>query len=170
VVPKSSGNWQLVIDLKSLNSLIEAPHFKMSPVALVLNTLRPGDWSFKLDLKDAYLNVPIHPESQKYLRFAFQGQVYQFQALSFGLNVAPMVFTRLAHTLSAHFDSQGVFLLPYLNDWIVHHPDHQILLYHRTLVLRTLESAGFKLNLLKSELTPTQDIEFLGIRFQLNWG
>jgi ribonuclease HI len=170
VVPKNSGDWRLVIDLKSLNSHIEAPHFKMSTVAVVLNTLRPGDWAFKLDLQDAYLHVPIHPKSQKYLRFAFQGKVYQFRALPFGLNVAPLVFTKLVHTLAAHLHSHGVSLLPYLDDWIVHHPDPQVLLDHRTLVMQTLEKAGFLINLPKSELVPTQDIQFLGIRFQLDRG
>jgi hypothetical protein len=163
------GEWSS-IDLKNLNSHINAPHFRMSTMAVVLNTLRPGDWAFKLDLQDAYLHVLIHPQSQRYLQFAFQGQAYQFRALPFGLNMAQMVFTKLVHTLAAHLHIHRVSLLPYLDDWIIHHPDHQVLLNHRTLVMRTLEVAGFLINLPKSELDPTQDLQFLGIRFQLDRG
>ena len=46
-----------------------------------------------LDLKDAYLQVPFHPDSRKdsrkYLRFVVSGQVYQFKALCFGLSTTP---------------------------------------------------------------------------------
>ena len=73
VVPKASGGWRPVIDLKALNEYLEAPHFKMHTVASVLNTVCVGDWAFSVDLTDAYLHVPINPESRKYLRFALQG-------------------------------------------------------------------------------------------------
>jgi hypothetical protein len=99
-----------------------------------------------LDLQDTYLHVPIHPLSQKYLKFAFQGITYQFRALPFGLNVAPMVFTKLVHVLAAHLHCHGVSIIPYLDNWIVQHPDRLVLLQHRTLVLQTLDSAGFILN------------------------
>ena len=48
-----------------------------------------------IDLKDAYLQVPMHPESRKYLRFMVFGKVYQFKVLCFGLSTAPQVFTRV---------------------------------------------------------------------------
>jgi hypothetical protein len=75
---------------------------------------------------------------------------------------------KLLHTLATHLHSHGVSLLPYLDDWIIRHPDPQVLLDHRTLVTQTLEKAGFLINLPKSELVPTQDIQFRGIRFKLD--
>ena len=65
---------------------------------------------------------------RKYLRFAFENRVYQFQVLPFGLNTAPQVFTRLGHTVTAYLHRQGVSVIPYLDDWLVHQPDRQILL------------------------------------------
>ena len=47
-----------------------------------------------LDLKDAYLQVPMHPESHKFLRFVTCGKIYQFKVLCFGLSTVPQVFTR----------------------------------------------------------------------------
>jgi hypothetical protein len=87
-------------------------------MAIVLYTLRPGDWTFQLDLQDAYLPVPIHPQSPRF----FNGQAYQFQALPFSLHVALMVFTKLVHILAAHLHSHGVSLLPYLDAWISQSP------------------------------------------------
>ena len=170
VVPKSSGKWRLIIDLKRLNDYVECPHFKMTTVSQVLDSLAINDWAFKLDLEDAYFHVPIHPSSRKYLRFIHENKIYQFRALPFGLNTAPLIFTRLVHTLTAYLHTRGVSVLPYLDDWIVHHQNPNQLLQQQQLVLSVLEQSGFKVNTTKSELIPTQDIQFLGIRFQLKLG
>ena len=47
------------------------------------------------DLTDAYFHVPIHPQSQKYLRFQKKKGVFQFRALPFGVATAPLEFTRI---------------------------------------------------------------------------
>ena len=67
----------------------------------VLRSIRPGDWMISLDLQGAYLQVPIHPESRRYLRFTMGGVSYQFRVLYFGLTTAPQVFTRLMAPISA---------------------------------------------------------------------
>ena len=76
VVPKASGGWRPVIDLKALNKFVHCPHFRMHTVHSCLNVLNVGDWACSLDLKDAYLHVPIHPDSYKYLRFAVMAQCW----------------------------------------------------------------------------------------------
>ena len=40
-----------------------------------------GDWMAKRDLKDAYLQVPIHPNHQKYLVFQWDRKFYQFNCI-----------------------------------------------------------------------------------------
>ena len=170
LVRKASGGWRPVIDLKNLNSHIHAPHFRMFTTSSVLSSVEKGDYAFKIDLQDAYFHVPIHPSSRKYLRFAFENRVYQFRVLPFGLNTAPQVFTRLGHTLAAYLHRQGVSVIPYLDDWLIHHPDRQILARHQALLLDTLDLVGFILNPKKSELDLTQDLQFLGIHLRLDLG
>ena len=50
------------------------------------------DWMFSINLKDAYLQVPVHPDSCRYLWFVEKGQVFQFRALCFGLPHSPSGF------------------------------------------------------------------------------
>ena len=113
----------------------------MDTISSVPSTVRKGDYAFKIDLQDAYFHVPIHPDSRKYLRFAFQRKVYQFRELPFGLNTAPQVFTHLGHTVAVYLHRQGISVIPYLGDWLIHHPDTK----------DTLNLVGLKLIQEKSE-------------------
>ena len=108
MVRRSSGGWCPVIDLKQLNHHIDAPHFHMHTISSVLSTVKRGDYAFKIDLQDAYFPLLLHPDSRKYLRFAFENKVYQFRVLPFGLNTAPQVFTHLGHTVAAYLHRQGI--------------------------------------------------------------
>ena len=66
-----------------------------------------------------------HSSSRKYLRFAFKSKVYQFQVLPFGLNTAPPVFTQLGHTVTGYLHRQGISVIPYLDDWLIYHPESE---------------------------------------------
>ena len=118
----------------------------MFTISSVLSTVREGDYAFKIDLQDAYFHVPIHPSSSKYIRFAFENKVYQFRVLPFSLNTAPQVFTRFGHTMTGYLHRLGISVIPYLDDWLVHYPDRQVLLYHQSQLLNMLKLAGFILN------------------------
>ena len=166
LVRKASGGWRPVIDLKNLNAHIHAPHFRMFTTSSVLSSVEKGDYAFKIDLQD----VTIHPSSRKYLRFAFENRMYQFQVLPFGLNTAPQIFTRLGHMVTAYLHRQGISVIPYLDHWLIHHPDRQVLLRHQAQLLDTLDLVGFMLHQKKSELDLTQDLQFLGIHLRLNLG
>ena len=51
----------------------------------------------------------------------------------------------------------GGSVIPYLDNWLVHHPDRQILLRHQARLLDTLDLVGFILNRKKSKLDLTQE-------------
>ena len=55
----------------------------------VKNLVQLGDWAISIDLKDAYLHVPLHVAHKKYLRFCILGKAYQFTCLCFGPIQAP---------------------------------------------------------------------------------
>ena len=140
-------------------------HYKLSSELRSKRRLR-----FKIDLHDAYFHVPIHPSSRKYLRFAFKNKVYQFRVLPYSLNTAPQVFTRLGHTVTGYLHRQGISVIPYLDHWLIHHPDGQVLLRHQAQLISTLDLVDFILNRKKSKLDLTQDLQFLGIRLRLDLG
>ena len=67
----------------------------MEGLHLLSDLIQQGDWMIKMDLKDAYLQVPILEAHQCFLQFAWEGKHYKFQCLQFGLSSAPRVFTKL---------------------------------------------------------------------------
>ena len=95
LVPKKNRKLRLIIDLSVLNHFVYKQTFKMETQRKVKDAIQLNDWAFSLDLTDAYLHVPIHPRSRKYLRFTLRGREYQFKALPFGLSTSPFLFTRL---------------------------------------------------------------------------
>lgn len=49
----------------------------MDTLIQVINLVNMNDMAISLDLKDAYLHIPMHPNNRKYHRFHVQGKVYQ---------------------------------------------------------------------------------------------
>jgi len=58
-----------VINLKGFNQFVKAGYFKMEGLYLFPDLLQLGDWTVKIDLKNAYLQVLIHPDYHSFLTF-----------------------------------------------------------------------------------------------------
>ncbi|KZS19016.1 Uncharacterized protein APZ42_014682 [Daphnia magna] len=56
-IPKKSGGYRPIVNLKPLNKFINFEHLKMENLETVRFLVRKGDWFIKLDLKDAYLST-----------------------------------------------------------------------------------------------------------------
>ena len=163
VVPKATGGWRPVLDVSALNKFVVLTLFKMESPSSVLSAILKNDWMASIDLKDAYFQIPIHPESRKYLRFVFAGVVYQFRALCFGLSTAPQVFTRVFTQVGRWLRLMNVRVLLYLDDWLVLEQSRIKILRDVSVILSLAQELGFLLNLSKSSLVPAQRALYLGM-------
>ena len=162
LVPKKDGGMRLIINLKSLNAHLRYVHFKMEDIRSIKDILQPGDYMGKLDLKDAYLAVPMKDQHRKYLQFQWRDKLLQFTTLPFGLASAPRVFTKLLRPALAHLRQQGIRCLMYIDDMLVLGASKEELKRHYKTCQTLLTSLGFIINVEKSVPGPTQSIEFLG--------
>ena len=142
LVPKKDGGQRPVINLKALNSFSAVQHLKMEGIHTLKDLLRPGDWLSKVDLKDAYFAVPIHPDHRKYLRFSVGTKTYQFTCLPFGLSSAPWVFTKTLRPVAALVQELGVRVIFYIDD-ILLMADSKERLTDQTIGLSYLLVSGF---------------------------
>ena len=168
VVPKKDGGSRPVVNLKPLNQYLAYEHFKMEGIHMLRDLLKKGDFLVKIDLKDAYLTVPIWKNHQKYLRFLWKGSMLEFGCLPFGLATAPRVFTKLMKPVVGALRQRGIRLIIYLDDLLILAESHDQALHHAASTLNLLEGLGFIVNYQKSQLLPSQKIEFLGFLIDSN--
>ena len=147
LVPKPGNCWRPFIDLSSLNKFLAIPKFKMETPESIRASLRKGEWVTSIDLTDTYLHVPIHTQSQKYLRFHFKGVTYQFTSLPFGLATAPLIFTSIVKEVKLMALQSGIRLHQYLDDWLIHAPSEQQCTVQTQKLLKLVKDLGFIVNL-----------------------
>jgi hypothetical protein len=103
----------------------------MDTLNKVINLVKPKDWAISIDLRDAYLHVPLFPKHRQYLRFCIQGRCYQWKTLCFGPTSAPRVFTKIVSVVAAILRAQSIRVAIYLDDWLVVNQNKQHLILDR---------------------------------------
>ena len=170
LAPKKTGDWRPVIDLSLLNTYLISPHFRMETPASILRSMVDGAWTSSLDLKDAFFHVPVARAHRKFLRFRFGHRHFHFRALPFGLTTSPYLFTRLVKPVGAYARSRGLSITQYLDDWLLSAASPQSCNEWTQWLLQLTTSLGLVVNLPKSDLTPKQVFDYIGITFDLSNG
>ena len=119
LVPKKTGDLRPILNLKPFNKKTVIPSFRMESLSNVIQSVNQGDWLASVDLKDAYLHIPIHQDHRKFLRFSINGVRYQWKVLPFGLSTVPRVFTKVLSPVVAALRLRGVHIQPYLDDLLL---------------------------------------------------
>ena len=162
VVEKKNGKFRPVINLRGLNEFIQYHHFKMETLETVLSAVKRNSFFVSIDLKDAYLSVPIFESDRKYLKFIWNGRLYQCNALIFGLASAPRVFTKIMKPVFAFLRQQGISSFYYIDDSLIQAETYISCKQHADYLVKLLEKLGFFVNREKSMLVPSSRILYLG--------
>ena len=162
VIPKKTGDLRVILNLKKMNVFIPVQHFRMETLKVILQDLCSHDWAVSIDLKDAYLHVPVHPRSRRLLGFKFLGKAYTYKVLPFGLKDSLWVFSRIVATVIGHLRLQGIRIFYYLDDWLLIAESRPLLESHLLTTLQLSQRLGFIVNWKKSMLTPQRMPIYLG--------
>ncbi len=162
-VPKQhSDQRRPVINLRFINRFTRATHFKMSSIRDVKAAVHKGDFMAKIDLKDCFWQVPIYKKHQKYLSFKWRDKVYSFKTLPFGLNAAPWAITKIWKPVVAELQRQGHRVILYIDDMLVLGNDKAKCEEAVQATLKLMSELGAIVNFKKSQLVPSQVMEYLG--------
>jgi hypothetical protein len=161
-VPKPDGSRRFVINLKSLNEYIDAPHFKMEDIKCASSLIMKNCYMCVIDLKDAFHAISIHEQDRKYLKFRWNGTLYQFNCLPFGINVAPRLYTKLLRPVFRHLRSKGLISNSYLDDSLLIGNTYMKCMHNVSVTIKLFKKLGLKINYEKSQLTPSQEVKYLG--------
>ena len=160
---KKDGSVRIILNLKYLNEYVEYIHFKMETLRDILPLITHNCFFASIDLKHAYFSVPICREDRSWLKFSWNGLLYQFTCLLQGFSSSPRLFTKLLKVPFSHFQALGILTTIYIDDCLVIADSKEKLIADVQYVASTLDQLGFTINLEKSEFQPSHVIEFLGL-------
>ncbi|XP_014233125.1 uncharacterized protein LOC106656583 [Trichogramma pretiosum] len=155
VVPKPDGTFRFILNLKNLNKFIKTQHFKLEDLKTAVSLIGPNDHMLSIDMKDAYLTVPICESDQKYLCFNFDKQFYKFSSLPFGLSTSPYVFTKIMKPIMQRLRSMGYLSVIYLDDILCIGKTYDECAKNASETIKLLESLGFVINNKKTGCIPS---------------
>ena len=160
--PKKDGGYRMILDLSDLNKNTEYHHFKMDTFQKTVQLITEGCFMASIDLRDAYYSVPIAVEHRKYLKFSFEGKLWQFRALPNGLSTGPRLFTKLLKPPFAYLRAQGHNVLGYIDDTIIIANSKEAALKAISETSDLLTQLGFIIHQEKSQFSPVQQLQYLG--------
>ena len=168
-VPKSKRSpdkWRPILNLKRFNSSVRKISFRMEEVSWIRQWLRSGGWFCGIDIKDAFLHVPIHKRFRKFLRFEWGGDLLEWQVLPFGLTCSPRILTTMVRPVAGYLrDKFGILLSTYMDDMLTQAKTRELARYETHVVCLVFMCCGWSLNWTKTILEPTQTPVHLGFLF-----
>lgn len=154
---KPTGDVRICCDFRKLNQSLKREMHQMPTFdELSAKVKCPKFWS-RLDCKNSFWQIPIHPDSQEILTFSTPFGRFCYQTLPFGIASAPEVFTRVLQQILEGIEN----ILLYVDDIVITAEDREI--HDSTLrqVCERLSSAGVRLNREKCAIL-VEKVDFLG--------
>ena len=115
-----------------------------------------------IDLKDAYLSIPIDERDRRYLRLIWVNTTYEFQS-PLRAQQCTKGFHEAAEARDGPPEQRGLRSMIFLYNMLLMGESRQDLQLQSQEVLSLLRLLGFRINWGKSQLTPSQQLTYLGL-------
>jgi len=163
VVGPAGGKQRLILDARYPNAFVKYVAFHYQSLSH-LPTLAQG-MKFLLisDLKAGYHHVPLADQDQPYLAFAWQGKVFAFTVLPFGLASACRIYTVVMEEMYRPLRTLGLTLLSYVDDVLHLAQSHTRARVISTCIPLILTFLGIYFSAQKSDWEPKEQGDFLGL-------
>lgn len=163
MVRKPDNSYRFCVDYRRLNAVSKKDTYPMPNMSQLLDGLRQARYLSKVDLKQAFLQVPLADEKSKdATSFIVPGRgLYRFTVMPFGLTGSPATFQRLADTVFGPELYPNVVV--YLDDILICTSDFQTHCNMLSEVFRRLSEAGLRINIGKCEFG-CSEVRYLGFR------
>lgn len=150
--PRLCGDYR-----STLNLVVEMDEYPMPTVEEAFSNHAGCQMFSKLDLKDAYMQLPVEEETAKALTVCTHRGLFSVNRLPFGICSGPSIFQRRMCDLLAGID--GVIV--WLDDILVAGPSAEVHDERLGVVLQRLSDAGLRVHPTKCQIG-RKDIQYLG--------
>ena len=160
IVPimKQDGSIRLCGDYKdTVNRVLTLDNYPLPRIKDIFAALQGGKLFSKLDLSQAYQQLPLDQDSKKFTTVNTHKGLFQFEHLPFGILTAPSIFQHLMKNLLQDFQNICV----YIDDILVSGTSEADHMQKLEQVLSRLQSAGITLQQSKCTFATTL-VEYLG--------
>lgn len=160
-VTKPDDSIRLCLDARPINERTVRDAYPLPHPGRILGSLPKARFLSTIDLKEAFLQVPLAKDSRKYTAFSVPGRgMFHFTRLPFGLVNSPATLARLMDQVLGRGKLEP-FVFVYLDDIIIVSEtfEHHIQLLKE--VANCLSKANLTINLEKSRFGVPQ-LKFLG--------
>lgn len=166
LVPKSDGSWRFCLDSRKLNAISKHDAYPVPYISQMLDQLGKAKYLSSIDLKSAYFQTLLNPESREKTAFTVPSRgLFHFKVMSFGLTSAGATQQRLMDKLfgpafasQVGSDSQ---VLVYSDDLIAVSESFQAHLELLRKVKEKLSEANLTINMEKCHFFRKQ-LKYLG--------
>ncbi|UTT90614.1 hypothetical protein NDA17_003064 [Ustilago hordei] len=158
-VDKKDGGLRLCVDYRGLNEITVKNRAPLPLIEEQLFLLRKARIYTKLDLRAAYNLIRIAKGDEWKTAFGTQLGLYEYLVMPFGLANAPAHFQSFINDIFR--DIIGVYVVVYLDDFLIFSDTEEVHVKHVTEVLTRLRSNRLFAKLSKCEFH-TKTVEFLG--------
>lgn len=142
---------------QTVNQQIVVPHYPIPRIEELFANLQGGQIFAKLDIRKAYLSIPIDDSTQELLTVNTHRGLYRPKRLMFGVSAAPAIWQKYIDQVLQRVDGVATFF----DDILVAGRTHAELQDRLEKVLHRLQDAGLHLNLAKCEFY-VPSVRYLG--------
>jgi hypothetical protein len=118
LVLKKDGDYRFCVDYRKLNSVTKPDAYQLPYISSILDQLRDCHYMRSIDIKSAFWQVEVAPDSREYTAFTVPGRgLYQFRRMPFGLINSPATWQHIMDNIIGAALEPHVFV--YLDDIII---------------------------------------------------
>ncbi|XP_063626451.1 uncharacterized protein K02A2.6-like [Cydia splendana] len=147
---KENGDLRLCVDMRRANTAILRENHPLPCMDKLLPEIGKAKYFSKLDIKDAFHQLELHPDCRHITTFITAKGLYQYKRLMFGISCAPEIFQKVLEKLLVKCDG----VLNFIDDILVFGDNEEQHDMRLAMVLEVLKENDILLN--------EQKVHFLG--------
>lgn len=156
LVKKANGSDRLCINPKKVNAVTIFDSYPLPNISSILDRLGKANYLSSIDLKDAFWQIPLKPESREKTAFAIPGKgLFQLKVVGFGFRNSSACMQRLMDRLC------GDRFFPYLDDIVIPSETFEQHMADLRFLFERLKWANLTINFEKSKFC-RPSLKYLG--------
>lgn len=166
-VKKSDQTWRLTVDYRNINSHAD----RLTPIVADPNTILsevPSEHTVfsALNISNGFFSIPVHPDSQFWFAFTFEGWHFTFTRLSQGYHNSPTLLHRALSDVLSKLPKIESNVVQYVDDLLISSPDKETHIQDLEVILEHLANNGVKCNPQKAQIA-RDEVIYLGFVISL---